>query len=175
LQTADILQTIAEVSIGFAGFTSVVAVLGRRATGEWTAIDRFRLSQMLATSLAALLLSLLPLVLAQLGFSERLSWGSASTILAAYTIFLAASSQRRIRQLPSEEQSQIMRPLLWSIQAVVAAVVSCLLINAAGVFFHQEPGPYLLGLYLLLGLSAFQFTRLLLIVRSEGSSRAGGA
>src|SRR5512134_3116042 len=106
-QSADILQPIAEVSIGVAGFTSVVAVLGRRATGEWSAIDRFRLSQMLATSLAALLLSLLPLVLAQLGFSERLSWGSASTILAGYTIFLAASSRRRIRQLPSEDQLQI--------------------------------------------------------------------
>jgi hypothetical protein len=175
LQSADVLQTIAEVSIGFAGFTSVVAVLGRRATGEWTAIDRFRLSQMLATSLAALLLSLLPLVLAQLGFSERSSWGAASAILAAYTIHLATSSRRRIRQLPAEDQAQIVRPLLWSIQLVVAAVVGCLLVNAAGLFFRQESGPYLVGLYLLLGLSAFQFTRLLRIVRAEDRSETGGA
>ena len=175
MQSADILQTIAEISIGFAGFTSVVAVLGRRATGEWTALDRFRLSQMLATSLAALLLSLLPLILAHLGLSERVSWGLASTILAAYTIFLAISSPRRIRRLPPEDQSQIVRPLLWSFQLAVAAVVTGLLINAAGILFHQEPGPYLLGLYLLLALSAFQFTRLLLIVRAEGSSGTGGA
>jgi hypothetical protein len=73
LQSAELLQTVAEVSIAFAGFTSVVAVLGRHATGEWTEIDRFRLSVMLSTSLAALHFASLPLVLAGLRVPERSS------------------------------------------------------------------------------------------------------
>lgn len=174
MQSADLLQTVAEVSIAFAGFTSVVAVLGRRATGEWAEIDRFRLSVMLSTSLAALLFALLPLVLAGLRVPERLSWGLASAILAAYVIFLGTSARRGIQRLPPQDQSQIVRPALWATWSLAAAVAACLLLNTTGMFFHREPGPYLLGLYFLLALSAFQFTRLLLVIRRSGGNPGNG-
>jgi hypothetical protein len=175
LQSADILQTIAEVSIAFAGFTSVVAVLGRRATGDWAEIDRFRLSQMLSSSLATLLLSLLPLILAHLHLSERATWGWASVVLAMYLIFAAVSGPRRIRGLPSQERPQIIRPLAGAMVVVAGAIVAFLVLNVAGIFFQREPGPYLLGLYFLLAFSAFQFTRLLLVIRPGRGAGKGGA
>lgn len=45
-------------------------------------------------------------------------------------------------------------------------VASPLLLNVVGFQFEREFGPYFLGLLWLLALSAIQFVRLLLIVRT---------
>ena len=84
MEGVDVLETIAEVSIAFAGFTSVVAVLGRRAGGDWSEVDLFRLSQMLTSSLSALLFAFLPILLVYLGVPTRLSWAASSGFLAVF-------------------------------------------------------------------------------------------
>lgn len=59
---ADALAIIAEVSLGLAGFTGVVVVLGRV---ERDAFLRLRLSYLLSVSFSALLLALLPFALSE--------------------------------------------------------------------------------------------------------------
>jgi hypothetical protein len=51
----DILTTTAEIGIALAGFSGIVAVLGRRAEGAWSGADRVRLAMLLETSFAAVL------------------------------------------------------------------------------------------------------------------------
>ena len=81
---------------------------------------------------------------------------------------------RRIQRLPPQDQSQIIPPALWATWSLATAVAACLLLNTIGTLFHQEAGPYLLGLYFLLALSAFQFTRLLLVIRRAGGEPPQG-
>ena len=49
---------------------------------------------------------------------------------------------------------------------LVAAVI--LFLNAMGLVFQRDVGPYLLGILYLVGICAFQFTRLLLVLRPGG-------
>src|SRR5882762_1337807 len=61
-RTVLVLLGIASVAATFAGFSGVVAVFGRRAHGEWFLEDRFRLTNMLVTSLGAGLYAFIPLI-----------------------------------------------------------------------------------------------------------------
>ena len=57
MEVAGILQLLAELSIGVLGFSGVVAVLGRRASGEWTDLDRIRFRVMIRIETATYALS----------------------------------------------------------------------------------------------------------------------
>jgi len=60
LPDPDALRTFAELGIALAGFSGIVAVLGRRSQGEWTALERARLFALLSTSLGVTFFSVLP-------------------------------------------------------------------------------------------------------------------
>ena len=172
LEGSDILQTFAEVSIALAGFTSIMAVLGSRAAGDWREVDLFRLWQMLGNSLGCVLFSFLPLVLHKLRFTEEISWAIASAGLGVFLILRLASAAREVRQLPAEQLTE-MSSLYFRGLGILGLVVSAVLfLNAVGVAFQREVGPYLLGILYLVGICAFQFTRLLLVIRSGGPGSA---
>jgi hypothetical protein len=168
LEGSDILQTFAEISIAFAGFTSVVAVLGRRAAGDWREVDLFRLWQMLINSLGCVLLSLLPLVLHKLRVSEGLSWAIASASLGVFLIVRGSSAVRRVRLLATEEQTEMSSLYFNGLGFLGILILALLFLNAVGVAFQRDVGPYLLGILYLVGICAFQFTRLLLVLRPSG-------
>ena len=42
MEHSDVLLTITEVSVAFAGFSGIVAVFGRRDPGRWPLGDRYR-------------------------------------------------------------------------------------------------------------------------------------
>ena len=67
-----ILLGFAGVGATFTGFSGVVAVFGRRVHGEWFPEDRFRLTNLMVTSLSACLLSFAPLVSARLHLSDAM-------------------------------------------------------------------------------------------------------
>ena len=56
-----LLLGLAEVSVAFAGFSGVVAALGRKA--EWTDIERYRFTNLVTVSIATALFSFLPMVI----------------------------------------------------------------------------------------------------------------
>ena len=56
----DALRTFAELGIALAGFSGIVAVLGRRSQGQWSELERARLFALLSTSLGATFFSVLP-------------------------------------------------------------------------------------------------------------------
>jgi len=60
LPDPEALRTFAELGIALAGFSGIVAVLGRRSQGEWSSLERARLFALLSTSLGATFFSVLP-------------------------------------------------------------------------------------------------------------------
>jgi hypothetical protein len=61
-----VLESLPEIGIGLVGFTGVVAVLGRRARGQWTRSEMVRFYLLLHMSTLVAFLSLVPAWLSQL-------------------------------------------------------------------------------------------------------------
>jgi hypothetical protein len=158
---SDLLQTIAEIAITLAGFAGVVAFLGQRARGDWRTVDLFRFNQLLAGSLAALLLSFAPILLFKLGVPEPLAWRASSGLLALYLAVSLAWSAQALRSLPEAERPEIIP---WMLNLIIAANISEFVLQvlcAAGIAYSGESAPVLVALVWLLAFSAFQFLRLL--------------
>jgi hypothetical protein len=77
LQHSDLLQTFAEIAAAFAGFASLISVLGRSA--EF--IDSSRLLGMVRTSLIATGFALFPFVPVALGVPEATAWRFSAGLL----------------------------------------------------------------------------------------------
>ena len=82
------LGSVIEVAIAMAGFSGIVAAVGRRGAGHWTVDLRLRI---LLTASGSCLCSsrFLPFVLVDL-IDPSLMWRLASGLLAAHTIFITA-------------------------------------------------------------------------------------
>src|SRR5258706_14434773 len=161
-RTVLILLGIAGVAATFAGFSGVGAVFGRRAHGEWFLEDRFRLTNMLVTSLGACLFAFLPTVGVLLHRHGSDLWAVASLLMCAYCVAyimnLIPNWQHLIFKHPGVLSAWASVVVLTS--AGVAALVQ--LLNAISILFHREPGPYILGLLLLLIIAGLQFALLVL-------------
>src|SRR5258705_3450228 len=102
-RTVLILLGFAGVAATFAGFSGVVAVFGRRAHGEWFLEDRFRLTNMLATSLGAGLYAFLPLIEAELHPHRASLWTVFSLLLFVYCTSFIVSTRPHSWHLNSEQ------------------------------------------------------------------------
>jgi hypothetical protein len=76
----DELLTVAELAIGIAGFSAVVAAFAHRGDLQQRDIDRFRI--LVTSAGAAVILAFLPSLLSGLSFSEENLWRSASGLMA---------------------------------------------------------------------------------------------
>ena len=158
------LQVFAEVGVALTGFTGVVAVFGNRAQGGWKPIDLLRFRIMLGSSIATLLLALLPLALQQLGLPLRMLWGLSSGAFVLYQGTVIVLDIRQARRIGAF-QDPTYNPWIRRFIGVTASTILVLqLLNVLGVGFEREPGPYLLGLFLLVSLCAFSFVMLLSFV-----------
>jgi hypothetical protein len=162
MEGSDVLLAICEVSIAFAGFTSIVGVLGKRG-GHWDAEDSFRLWLMIESSLATLFFSLLPFVLHHFALTETAVWGFSSGAMAAFLVVHMAVIGPRVRSLSRSGQWSTRRfePL---IGVGITSTFSVQSLNVIGIGFERSFGAYLLGLILLLALASMHFVALLVAV-----------
>lgn len=173
LAGSNILVALAEVSIGFAGFSAVVAALfRRRRSGDMMPFDEVRFLVMLEFSLTVLVFSLLPLALEVLGLDEGRAWRVANRLLAAFLIFhLLGDYFLTIRRKRVALQS-----ITWSIYILssvgIAVCAVALLLSSYGVPIGEPAGVYVMCLLWLVVLAATHFTRLAWLVASSSTDRA---
>jgi hypothetical protein len=161
----DILLTLAEVSVAFAGFAGVVAVFGRRDPGTWSFADRFRFFALVYSSLSSLLLCVLPFGLFAFGIAESSVWRSLSTLAALCSIVVFVLALRRLRAASSSDRAGftwIVMPVSISIGAAVLAL------NVYNATVSATFGPFLLAVIFLLVASSFLFARMLVSAYGEG-------
>ena len=79
------LQTIAEISIAFAGFSGLIVAL-RKNVGPLTGLEKYRLQILLTLAFGAMFLSFLPELLENLGTSAHDIWVYAGSALSLYSI-----------------------------------------------------------------------------------------
>jgi hypothetical protein len=169
VDNGDILLVMAELSLGFAGFASVVVTFRRRDSEPWKAPDAFAYRGMLRSSLFACFFALLPFPIGAFGATDRADWALSSGALAIYVAFTirVLVAFVRVVGLPSG-----LRRYFISICIGYAACLVLQLLNAVDVGFHREFPPYLLGVSWLLGVAGINFFRLVSIPEPRRRRRA---
>ncbi|HET9949994.1 MAG TPA: hypothetical protein VFQ22_13815 [Longimicrobiales bacterium] len=153
---SDVLLTIAEVATAFAGFASLVGILGRGGSAADPRILSLRMRAMLLTSLIVVGFALLPVLLALYGADARPDWVLSSAALAAvnlaYDFWLrgAIRAAGRAGLTPTRFQRLVIIPtlLLTSVAVTLFLVVNLVL---------ARPANYVTALLLLLFQSGFAF------------------
>lgn len=162
MEATEVLTLIAEIGIALAGFTGVVIVVGR-PPGPLTALESFRLSQLLSLSLGAVVLALLPLGLYHLGIDPPKLWQASSAAMATLGVGLLlghfASTRRFLREAPEI----FNRVLLTTLVLAHVGNIGLQMGHALGGIKPAGPGVFLIGLYFFLIHSGLIFVRVLFI------------
>ncbi len=143
----DELLTIAEIAVGLAGFSGVIAAFTQR--GDLPLADRVRFLALFATAFAALVLAFVPIALAYSGFEDQELWQiSSATMLLAGLVSLVPYPFL-VRRIRKEFKTPSMLPgVFLLVPAGVHLVVQ--LANAGGWIWQPNFVPYLIGMLLYL-------------------------
>lgn len=155
MESAGVLQGIAEVAIGLAGFAGIAAGLGYRARGAWSEPDRMRLIAVILFALGAIFACFCPYAIYHLGYDNP--WRIAS-VLCFYTPVRGLYSQYKIIRYSPSGYSW---PAMWLLCALEISIILLLLVVALGMGGQYDFGFYLTATLLTLAISSFLFYRLL--------------
>jgi len=153
---AEILLTVAEVAVAFAGFASLVSILGRGTADADPRVLSLRMRAMLISSLLVVGFSLVPVLLYGYGMRPHEAWVGSSLLLLVTNLGYYWWLQQAILTLgragltPTRFQRRIIIPTL----LLTLLAVSFLL--AANLKLAM-PAMFLTALALLLFQSGFAF------------------
>jgi len=158
MQHAEVLSTLAEVSIVFAGFTGVVGILGFRRDNTGLHGQLYQIAAMVGFSLIAALFSIVPLILSAIGLSGTTVWRLSSLGLLAAFVAWTKVGRARLRDL---RDSGYEGPRMFPKWMISLTVVLLLLLfgNVGGLLGRHAGGVYLLGVFVPLLYAAFFFLR----------------
>ena len=158
----DTLLTLAEVSLGLAGFAGIVVVFGR-GPGALPPADSLRLAALVGASFGTLFLSLIPIALGFVGVPEPDLWQWSSAIMVAGVVPAHLFGLSRLRRHWAELVEVIPVYMLPFAAFAFLANLVAQICNALGVGWVPSFGVYLFGLILYLLFAAIQFARMLFV------------
>jgi hypothetical protein len=167
VQGEGILQTIAEVSVAFAGFTGVVVAFGRRPGQDDSPINAHAFKAMLASSLQALIFAVLPFFAVACGAREPGLWRVASAFMLVGLAVGATMDVGFARRADRAEWTGFDRILEIGIAILGLAAIAAQALNVFGAV-GRPFAPYLGGLLFFLCFSSAMFVRLLTAPHGSG-------
>ena len=163
MQDTDLLLAIAEVAVAFAGFASLVSILGRRSSRDSPVVQAARLRGLIISSLVVVAFAFFPFVPYHFGSSPLAVWriSSAFLVVAGGGIAVVAfGNMGRVRRAGSISPGFAWRGAV--IGAILVVAEALLLGNALRAFPASTAAIYIVSLLLFLGLAGFMFANLLL-------------
>jgi hypothetical protein len=138
---SDFFHTLAQVAIGFVGFSTIAVVLremmGRPLDPFQTLLVRF----VIECGLAATIYALLPVLLAIVGVTPPTLWRVASAAVGVFClVYPVHYLHRRRRVLPGPLPFHSIWVYLGTMTVDAVAWL-----NALTPIFHFSPGPYAIG------------------------------
>ena len=159
----DSLQTIAEISIGLAGFSGLIVAL-RKNTGPLTDVQKYRLRILFAMTFGAMFLSLLPDLLLNLQVPDERIWFDSSAAMFIYSLIFVSwmiAGARRVAQVAPE----IFQWVIFSSLSAGHIIVLLLQLGViTGYIEGRAAGVFTLGLIWYLVHAAQQFVRMMFIL-----------
>ncbi len=160
MEVFDLLLVCIEVSIALAGFAGVIA------TYQINDVTRVRrstvagLTMIVQCSLLVALVCAISLVLHTFGVKGETLWVISSVIGAIVSAVMAYGFARSMRGALAKKSSWLLYLFL---QGLCALVTLAMILNAADLVFHREPGPFVAGIVFALSVAGIMFSRLLLL------------
>ncbi len=129
------LYAIAEIAVAIAGFSAIVVLFKRDASGNWQPSDADRFNGMLIHSMSAAFFCVLPPIVAIFSLTGSTIWSVSSALLGVQLVGHAIL----IFSLPSSGR--------WTRTALVIPLGVALLqfLNVTEIHFSREFRPYLAG------------------------------
>lgn len=121
MEPTSVLANIAELAVAFAGFSGIVAALGRGGEGAVFPEDRVRLAMLIGSSLSTTAFALLPLALWEVAGPAERVWALASAIYIPYGLAVVLVGERAVRRARAEDPEVLRRvsPLLQRLSTYV--------------------------------------------------------
>jgi len=160
------LQTIAEVSIAFAGFSGLIVAL-RRRPGPLTEVQKFRIQLLLGLAFGALFFSFLPETVRSFGAGESAVWIISNASLLLYSLLFntwALISTRRIARTAPEIFNWFAFARMNIGHLLIIALLVYVLIAGKS---ELAPAVFLAGLIWYLLHATQQFCRMLFVQSKE--------
>ncbi len=155
MQDSDLLLTIAEVAVAFAGFASLVSILGQRSSQDDLRVSSVRMRAMVLYSLLVVAFSLSPFVFNRYGLQDETVWRVSSALFAIAVVAVEVWLIRQVIRLHA--LSKRSRPVLVIVIPTLSVASVTLLANATIVPSSLTAAVYLTGLGLLLFLAGLVF------------------
>ena len=162
IEDLDVLLSVAEISVAFAGFAGIItAVTGRTGDG-WDPANLTRFRLMIYSSLSAVVACLMPYVF--LLNSEQVDWTWSIALLG---MFLLAFSAFWIRSFV-RRRTNLNNYVSFGV-SFIAIVGTAAQFGALLGFFNQDLGVYFIGVFCLFMQTCIAFIRLVqgAILKSE--------
>ncbi len=154
----DALPSIAEIAIGLAGFSGLVAAFGQRPGHSWRGDQKARIVFLVILSFAMIACALLPPAISGLSDSPAWIWGvpmvaSSSVALTSLVYWVVLARRHGYR---------LQFPLISiSIISLASALQVAVLLSGLGLIMPFSPALFVLGLLSILVFGANMFLALL--------------
>lgn len=153
MNEAELLTTIAEIAVAFAGFASLVSVLSARGAGQKLTMNLGRLRGMLQTALIAAAFAFAPFVPFKFGVASDESWRIAGIVFAVSGVIRGALVFRANRAV-------LDNPFwLYAIMGAQSLALLALGLSAMALSISTVIGLYHFALLLYLASAGFLFMR----------------
>ncbi len=156
MEHGEILFTIAEVAVAFAGFASIVGILGRRSTSSPDDLVALRMRIMLLHSLTVVAFSFVPHLIHTYGIEGEVVWRASSGFWLIVSGFVGVSIAVRVRALISASDYRDRTGIV--ALGVFIADTGLSLANVLGLTEQIAAAVYLTALALRLFLSGLAFS-----------------
>ncbi len=152
----EVLLSVAEISVAFAGFAGIVTALANRDQGRIHPGNLTRFQLMIYSSVLSTLFALFPFCFAL--FEAHLDWAPVHALFAAFlSLFLIFQGRVFYRQVKQQLLNGYVSLFLFSLGCIAALIQWC----ASLGLLESGIAPYFLGVFYLLLCSGVSFIRLL--------------
>jgi hypothetical protein len=159
LNESELLLTISELTIAFAGFASLASILGRSFSKDDPRVDAGRLLNMLTVSLSLTFVALVPFIPMLLGWSSRWVWGGSGIVALAAVALISPSVVRRTSQM--KKFAGFSTPANFLNHTLFVTAIVCFLCSALGIPSSGAFVAYFGGIVALLASCAILFFRVI--------------
>ena len=121
MEGAELLPTLAEIAVAFAGFASLVSILGGRSSGEQLVANLIRLRGMLQSAILVLAFSFAPFLPTKFGASAEVSWRTAGAVFALVMLAPMPFQYPRVLSSPVNPRVAVSIGLMQLVAGVVLA------------------------------------------------------
>lgn len=173
MNSESTFEALAQIGVALAGFAGIVGALAGERLRPVHPEVWYPFWAMISSGFCVVFAALLPVLLHQFAIPDNLTWAASSTFVFVVTLSNLAFFLPRILRAARNGQFRRIRTIAVPVDLTSFLVLATQALNALGIGFTRSIGGYLVGLYLLLIVSALNFAFLLYVLgrAPEGAPR----